>query len=212
MSLVRASRSFFADATVYDASSCHRRASRRSTRNSTARYRSFPSVLSCVTRPKFEAYRASGVTRLSLGVQSLDDAILLTLGRLHGSTGARRAFEAARAAGCDNVSVDLMYGLPDQDGAAWRRTVGAVLDWRPDHLSPYGLSLDAGSVWGSTEVPGLPPEDTVVEQYWTLAREARARGYDHYEISNYARPGFSRGHSVDAAPGGGKKASGLRSH
>jgi len=149
-----------------------------------------------VTRPKFEAYRASGVTRVSLGVQSLDDAILLTLGRLHGSTGARRAFEAARAAGCDNVSVDLMYGLPDQDGAAWRRTVGAVLDWRPDHLSPYGLSLDAGSVWGSTEVPGLPPEDTVVEQYWTLAREARARGYDHYEISNYARPGFRSRHNL----------------
>ena len=149
-----------------------------------------------VTRSKLEAYRAAGVTRISLGVQSLDDAILERLGRLHGSIGARRAFDAARAAGFTNVSVDLMYGLPDQDGTGWRRTVATVLDWKPDHVSPYGLSLDAGSVWGSTGVTGLPPEETVVEQYWTLAHEARDRGFEHYEISNYARPGFRSRHNL----------------
>jgi oxygen-independent coproporphyrinogen-3 oxidase len=148
-----------------------------------------------VTRAKLEAYRAAGVNRLSLGVQSLDDAILTRLGRLHDGRGARLAFEASRDAGFANVSVDLMYGLPGLDLAGWRRAVDAVLDWHPDHLSAYGLTLDAGSLWGAAGVGGLPPEGTVVEQYWQLARAAAARGYEHYEISNYARPGFRSRHN-----------------
>ena len=148
------------------------------------------------TQDKLGAYRAAGVNRISLGVQSLDDAILEHLGRLHDRRGARSAFEAARAAGYDNVSVDLMYGLPGLDVAAWTRAVEAVLDWAPDHLSAYGLTLDAGSVWGAAGVAGLPPEDDVVAQYWALARAAAARGFEHYEISNYARPGFRSRHNV----------------
>src|SRR6185295_3676901 len=104
-----------------------------------------------VSREKLAAYRGAGVNRISLGVQSLDDAILPVLGRLHDAGGARRGFEAVRAAGFDNVSVDLMYGLP--------------------------------------------AEGAVVEQYWTLARAAAARGFEHYEISNYARPGFRSRHN-----------------
>jgi len=148
-----------------------------------------------VSRAKLAAYRAAGVNRISLGVQSLDDAILPRLGRLHDAGGARAAFEAAREAGCDNVSVDLMYGLPGQDGATWARSIEGVLDWAPEHLSAYGLTLDAGSLWAVTGVAGLPPEGTVVEQYWTLARAAAARGFEHYEISNYARPGFRSRHN-----------------
>jgi oxygen-independent coproporphyrinogen-3 oxidase len=148
-----------------------------------------------VSRPKLAAYRAAGVNRISLGVQSLDDGILPRLGRLHDASGARRAFEAAREAGYGNVSVDLMYGLPDQDPATWSRSVEGVLGWEPEHLSAYGLTLDAGSRWAVTGVDGLPPESTVVEQYWTLARAAAARGFEHYEISNYARPGFRSRHN-----------------
>jgi oxygen-independent coproporphyrinogen-3 oxidase len=148
-----------------------------------------------VERAKLAAYRAAGVTRVSLGVQSLDDAILPRLGRLHTAAEARAAFDAARAAGCGNVSVDLMYGLPDLDLATWTRTLEAVLDWHPEHLSAYGLSLDAGSRWGVTGVSGLPAEDAVVAQYWALARAAAARGYEHYEVSNYARPGFRSHHN-----------------
>jgi oxygen-independent coproporphyrinogen-3 oxidase len=163
-----------------------------------------------VDRPKLEGYRAAGVTRVSLGVQSLDDAILPVLGRLHSAAGARAAFDAARAAGFTDVSVDLMYGLPGLDADGWTRTVDAVLDWAPDHLSAYGLTLDAGSVWGARGVAGLPPEETVVAQYWRLARAAAARGYEHYEISNYARPGhrsrhnqiyWRRGEYLAAGPG-----------
>jgi oxygen-independent coproporphyrinogen III oxidase len=149
-----------------------------------------------VDRESLAAYRAVGVTRISLGVQSLDDAILENLGRRHSARGARFAFEAARAVGFTNVSVDLMYGLPGLDVARWMQTVQAILDWAPDHLSAYGLTLDQGSRWGAHGVAGLPPEDAVVTQYWALARAAAARGYEHYEISNYARPGYRARHNL----------------
>jgi oxygen-independent coproporphyrinogen III oxidase len=144
---------------------------------------------------KLEAYRAAGVNRISLGVQAMDDSVLPAIGRLHDASGARRAFDACRQAGFDNVSVDLMYGLPGLDLDGWTRAVRAVLDWEPDHLSAYGMTLDEGSLWGAAGVSGLPPEDTVVAQYWALAREARARGFEHYEISNYARPGRRSRHN-----------------
>ncbi|MGH7339369.1 MAG: coproporphyrinogen III oxidase, partial [Candidatus Rokuibacteriota bacterium] len=77
----------------------------------------------------------------------------------------------------------------------WTRAVEAVLDWKPDHLSAYGLTLDAGSLWGAAGVDGLPTEDAQIDQYWRLARAAAARGLEHYEISNYARPGYRSRHN-----------------
>src|SRR6266850_2496909 len=127
-----------------------------------------------VTREKLAGYRAAGVNRLSLGVQSLDDA---------------------RDAGCANLSVDVMYGLPGLALDGWARAVDAVLDWQPDHLSAYGLTLDAGSLWGAAGVEGIPAEQEQIDQYWRLARAAAARGLEHYEISNYARPGFRSRHN-----------------
>lgn len=149
-----------------------------------------------VTRTKLAAYREAGVNRLSLGVQSLDDAVLGRLGRLHSAAGAKAAFAAARTAGFDNVSVDLMYGLPGLEAGTWARTVRGVLDWAPDHLSAYGLTLDEGSVWGGQPPGGLPPEEAVVEQYWALAAAAARAGLAHYEISNYARPGRRARHNL----------------
>ncbi len=148
-----------------------------------------------VTREKLAGYRGAGVNRISLGVQSLDDAILPAIGRLHTAAGARAAFEAARAAGFANVSVDVMYGLPGLSAEGWSTTVDGVLAWQPEHLSAYGLTLDPGSVWGSSGVAGLPPEEAVVAQYWALAKRGAARGYEHYEISNYAQPGFRSRHN-----------------
>src|SRR4029450_9053432 len=98
-----------------------------------------------VSRERLEGYRRAGVTRISLGVQSLDDRILPTLDRLHSAAAARRAFDGARAAGFPDVSLDLIYGLPGDDGAGWQRTVREALAWAPDHLSAHALSLDAGS-------------------------------------------------------------------
>jgi oxygen-independent coproporphyrinogen-3 oxidase len=140
-------------------------------------------------------YRGAGVTRISLGVQSLDDRILSSLGRLHSAAQAGAAFEAARAAGFDNVSVDLIYGLPGLDPDTWETTVRQVLRWTPDHLSAYALTLDEGSLWRAAGVSGLPAEDTVVQQYGRLAQFAAEAGYEHYEISNYARPGRRSAHN-----------------
>jgi len=148
-----------------------------------------------VTRDKLSGYRAAGVNRVSLGVQSLDDAILPAIGRLHTAGEARAAFEAARAAGFANVSVDLIYGLPGLTEPAFRATVDGVLGWEPDHLSAYGLTLDAGSVWGATGIAGLPAEEAVIAQYWTMVERAAAGGYEHYEISNYARAGARSRHN-----------------
>jgi oxygen-independent coproporphyrinogen-3 oxidase len=148
-----------------------------------------------VDRAKLEGYRAAGVTRVSLGVQSLDDAVLAGSGRRHTAGEAGAAFAAARAAGIRRVSVDLMYGLPGLDLPAWRRTVETVLDWGPDHLSAYGLTLDAGSVWGARGVAGLPEESAVIAQYWALTAAAGDQGFEHYEISNYARPGARSAHN-----------------
>jgi oxygen-independent coproporphyrinogen-3 oxidase len=148
-----------------------------------------------VTRERLAGYREAGVTRVSLGVQSLDDAILPVLDRRHSARQARAAFAAAREAGVDNVSVDLIYGLPGLDLATWTATVREVLAWGPDHLSAYGLTLDEGSLWHARGVSNLPPEEAVTAQYWALARAAAEAGFEHYEVSNYARPGFRSRHN-----------------
>jgi len=149
-----------------------------------------------VTRERLARYRAAGVTRVSLGVQALDDAVLARLGRLHDARGARAAFDAAREAGCEDISVDLMYGLPGLTADTWAAGLEGVLDWKPDHVSAYALTLDGGSPWGAAGVQDLPDEDTVVAQYWTLTRRTAERGFEHYEVSNYARPGHRARHNL----------------
>jgi len=148
-----------------------------------------------VSRERLEGYRWAGVTRISLGVQSLDDRLLPTLDRLHTAAQARAAFEAARAAGFPDVSLDLIYGLPGLDLPTWDATVAEALAWEPDHLSAYALTLDEGSLWHAAGVSGIPPEETTTAQYRRLTERAAATGYEHYEISNYARPGHRSRHN-----------------
>jgi oxygen-independent coproporphyrinogen III oxidase len=148
-----------------------------------------------VTLERLAGYRRAGVTRISLGVQSLDDRILPTLDRLHTAAQAREAFDAARAAGFEDVSVDLIYGLPTLDLATWEETVKCALGWGLDHLSAYALTLDDGSLWSATGVTGLPPEETVTAQYARLVQLAAEAGFEHYEVSNYARPGHRSTHN-----------------
>src|SRR3989441_4802825 len=107
-----------------------------------------------VSVERLAGYRHAGVTRISLGVQSLDDRILPTLDRLHTAAPAREALEAARAAGFEDVSVDLIYGLPGLDLATWEETVKGALGWAPDHLSAYALTLDEGSLWNAAASAG----------------------------------------------------------
>src|SRR5712692_7788079 len=156
-----------------------------------------------VSVERLTGYRHAGVTRISLGVQSLDDRILPTLDRLHTAAQAREAFDAARAAGFSDVSADLIYGLPGLDLPTWEATVTDVLGWQPDHLSAYALTLDEGSLWhargvsaGRGQTPILiPPEETTTAQYRLMTELAAKAGYEHYEVSNYARPGHRSAHN-----------------
>ena len=145
---------------------------------------------------RLRAFRAAGVSRLSLGVQSLDDTLLRRLGRTHSAADARSAYRAARTAGFDNVSLDLLFACPDQDLAGWTRTLDEALAWAPEHLSAYALTLEPATPFGRRPPAGLPDEDLLVAQFETLiARTARA-GLERYEISNFARPGFRSRHNL----------------
>ncbi len=145
---------------------------------------------------RLAAFRAVGVTRLSLGVQALDDALLARLGREHSAATARRAFAAARAAGFANVSVDLLYACPGQDLATWTATLEEALAWGPEHLSAYALTLEPGTPFGRRPPADLPDEAVAIAQFERLCERAGAAGLERYEISNFARPGFRSRHNL----------------
>ncbi|HEX2500736.1 MAG TPA: radical SAM family heme chaperone HemW [Methylomirabilota bacterium] len=145
---------------------------------------------------RLRAFRAAGVTRLSLGVQALDDALLRRLGRTHSAADAEAAYRAARAAGFEDVSVDLLYGCPGQDLAAWVGTLDQALAWGPDHLSAYALTLEPATPFGRRPPPGLPEEDLQVAFFEVLVERATRAGLARYEISNFARPGRRSRHNL----------------
>jgi len=148
-----------------------------------------------LTEERLRGFRSAGVTRLSLGVQSLDDELLQRLGREHSAVEARQAYRWARRAGFDNLSVDLLYALPNQTLARWETTLDEVLDWRPEHLSAYALTIEAGTSFGHRPPLNIPDEEEQVAQYHSLLERADAAGYEPYEISNLARPGFRSVHN-----------------
>ncbi len=145
------------------------------------------------------ALRAAGVNRLSLGVQSFDDVVLASLERIHSGRAAQQAVGDARAAGFDNLSLDLMLGLPGQTLAAWQADVEMALSLAPEHLSLYVLTVEPGTPLAGRIARGAvaaPDDDVAADMYtWAEARLEMA-GYGHYEISNWARPGFECQHNL----------------
>jgi len=141
-----------------------------------------------------------GVNRLSLGVQSLDEGELRLLGRIHSAGQAMDAFGAARRAGLENVNLDLIYGLPGQSMAAWQASLSRALELGPAHLSLYALSLEEGTPLASRVLRGelpFPDPDVAAEMYEWAAAACEAAGYEHYEISNWARePRFRCRHNL----------------
>jgi oxygen-independent coproporphyrinogen III oxidase len=151
------------------------------------------------TPARMDGFRAAGVNRISFGVQSFRDSELQRLGRIHSAGRAREAVLEARAAGFDNVSLDLMMWLPQQTPADWRGNVEALIDVRPEHASLYLLELYPNAPLKEEMARAgwsLAPDDDAADMYlWSLARLEEA-GYDQYEISNVARSGRVARHNV----------------
>ncbi len=146
-----------------------------------------------------KSLRASGVNRLSLGLQSLDDGDLAFFGRLHSVATAIRSVEQARTAGFDNLSLDFIYGLPGRRLSDWAAMLDGIIKLGADHLSLYGLTMEQGTPLGDAAARGefVPAgEDEVAAEYELASRKLEAAGYRHYEISSWARPGFESRHNT----------------
>lgn len=137
---------------------------------------------------RFRGFRDAGVNRLSIGVQSFDDAKLKALGRIHSRAEALAAGEAARAAGFDNFNLDLMYGLPQQDNEQALADIETAIALQPAHLSAYQLTLEPNTAF-HRDPPALPDEDTIDAMQRALIDRLANAGYPRYEVSAYARPG-----------------------
>lgn len=139
-----------------------------------------------VDREKFRRLKNVGVNRVSLGVQSLDDAELRVLGRLHDADAAQKALEQAFAAGFDNVSCDVMFGLPCQNRESLERTLEDLCAYPIAHISAYGLKIEAGTPFSRQKLD-LPDEDAERAMYFAIIEILKAHGFEQYEISNFAR-------------------------
>lgn len=143
--------------------------------------------------------RAGGVNRLSLGVQTFDDALLRRIGRIHTAAQARAAVRQARAAGFRNLSLDLMYGLPGQTLAGLEMSVRQALALAPQHISIYGLQVEEGTPFARAQAAGrlaLPSDEESEAMYDYMTAALPAAGYARYEISNFARQGFESRHNL----------------
>jgi oxygen-independent coproporphyrinogen-3 oxidase len=151
------------------------------------------------------AWRAAGVTRVSLGLQTFHEPSLRWMGRLHGAEGGRRAVQIARDAGFDAVSVDLIFGLPSHLGRSWERDLDTVLELEVPHVSLYGLTVEPGTPLGravADDREAVADESRYGAEYMEAVRRLRAAGFHHYEVSNFGRPGFECRHNA-AYWGGG---------
>lgn len=151
-----------------------------------------------VDHERLAGFRSAGVNRLSLGVQSFDDHLLKTLGRIHSAQQARDAFSAARSAGFTNIGIDLIHALPGQTAQMWHTDLEQALQLAPEHISVYGLSVEEQTPFAelyAEDSPLLPDEELAAGMFETADTLLTAHGYEHYEIANYARPGFRSHHN-----------------
>ena len=144
-------------------------------------------------------YRALGVNRLSLGIQSFDEKELEFLGRIHGAAESVAAIEEARAAGFENLSLDLIYALPGQTRREWEATLRAALEYSPEHISAYSLIVEEGTPLARMVGAGLvtpSPMEIEAAMFEAAMEILTGAGYEHYEVSNYARPGRRCRHNL----------------
>jgi putative oxygen-independent coproporphyrinogen III oxidase len=144
---------------------------------------------------KFKSYRASGINRLSVGIQSFDAHHLQALGRIHDGNEARRAVDIAQA-NFDNFNLDLMYALPSQTLEQARRDIATAISYAPPHLSLYHLTLEPNTFFAK-HPPAIPDDDASAEMQEMIQEETAAAGYLHYEVSAYGQPGRQARHNLN---------------
>ena len=149
------------------------------------------------TWQELRSLRRSGVNRISLGVQSSSDEMLRKIGRIHSWQQVVDAVAAVRKAKIPNLSLDLIYGLPDQTMEGWEKTLSDVVSLHPQHISCYGLKLEEGTpLWKNRENLTLPDDDMQADMYLYMVEFLRNTGYFQYEISNFAQPGKESRHNL----------------
>jgi len=142
----------------------------------------------------FKTLKSAGVNRISMGVQTADDAQLKRIGRIHTFAKAQEAVELCRKYCTDNISLDLIYGLPEQTMESWLNSVDAICALQPRHISCYALKLEEGTpLW--RENPVLPDDDMQADMYLAAVERLAGKGYAQYEISNFAQKGFRSRHN-----------------
>lgn len=152
-----------------------------------------------VTQEKLKAWKSAGIGRISFGLQSADDEELKRLGRIHTWEIFEENYHLARSCGFENINVDLMSALPGQSMDTWRKTLERVTALLPEHISAYSLMIEEGTPFYETyaEHPELlPSEEEERRMYYETKAFLAARGYERYEISNYAKPGYECRHNL----------------
>lgn len=153
---------------------------------------------------KLNGYKTAGINRISIGLQSADDDMLKRLGRIHNFDQFVASYNAARRAGFDNINVDIMSGLPGQTIHSYVDTVSRVLDFEPEHISAYSLTIEEGTPFAEdlTVRETVPTEMIERRMYDVTKKLLDAKGYERYEFSNYARPGYECKHNMVYWTGG----------
>ncbi len=143
-------------------------------------------------------FRNAGINRISLGIQSFDDCFLKVLGRIHSGYQSRQAFKNAREVGFNNISIDLIHSLPGQSLEQWRTELLHAIELDPEHISIYGLTVEEGTPFARIYPAGsheLPDEDLSADMFELADDLLTGSGFEHYEIANYARPGYRSQHN-----------------
>lgn len=161
-----------------------------------------------ITSHKFQVYRDSGINRLSIGLQSADNEELKVLGRIHTWEQFLKTYEMARNHGFSNINIDLMYSLPGQTAETWYASLQKVLRLRPEHISAYSLIIEKGTPFydlykfdavkqqAGLPTDALPNEEEVYRMTKMTEQVLHEAGYEHYEVSNFALPGFACRHNI----------------
>jgi oxygen-independent coproporphyrinogen III oxidase len=147
---------------------------------------------------KLRMLRQLGVNRLSIGIQSFHDAMLTYLNRAHTGVSARQCVLAARAVGFSNISIDLIYAIPNETLAVWEEDIAQALSLNPEHVSCYSLTIEPKTAFGKWEQQGrlkAVDDEVAAEHLEILMEQLEHAGYEHYEISNFAKPGFQSQHN-----------------